>query len=272
MQPDDPILRTQGGTSTPQQLTPVVPRRQSRLSNVGLHVNTAAAAAAAQGTTYNGHSQGSPSIDFDQGGLYTHRLGQGYREIKFGGDLQLLCPVGMGQFGTVFKANWVIRNRDASSQASDTDVESDMDDDDDDDKEYREVAAKCIHPRGVEGFTADQKASFVREITVLSHLSHPHILKFLGACVTDDLILISEFCDAGSLYDFLHNEAKSGECSLSFVHRIALEIAEGTRARKKREKKEEEKKKKKKKEKKKRRRGGRGGGVCARERVLGCPL
>ena len=41
---------------------------------------------------------------------------------------------------------------------------------------------------------------------MLSEIKHPHIVELLGACSGDETILITSYCNAGSLYGFLHGE------------------------------------------------------------------
>ena len=51
------------------------------------------------------------------------------------------------------------------------------------------------------------RRDFVREMRLLVHLRHPHILTVLGAVLQDaEPILVMEYMDRGSLYDLLHNE------------------------------------------------------------------
>ncbi len=51
------------------------------------------------------------------------------------------------------------------------------------------------------------RADFIREMRLLVHLRHPHILTVLGAVLHEsEPILVMEHMDRGSLHDLLHNE------------------------------------------------------------------
>ena len=70
---------------------------------------------------------------------------------------------------------------------------------------------------------------FVDEILLMSTLRHPNVVMFLGACTkVPNLSMVLEYCDHGSLHDFLKRDAKHGiKVTMSLVYRFALDIARG---------------------------------------------
>lgn len=47
---------------------------------------------------------------------------------------------------------------------------------------------------------------------VLSQLRHPHIVAFLGACLSPpNVYIIEELVEGGSLYEYLHRKDRRGE-------------------------------------------------------------
>ena len=49
---------------------------------------------------------------------------------------------------------------------------------------------------------ASARADLVHEVSVLSHLRHPNLVLFLGACIDrDNIVLLNEFMDGGNLED-----------------------------------------------------------------------
>ena len=70
---------------------------------------------------------------------------------------------------------------------------------------------------------------FVEEILLMSTLRHPNVVMFLGACTkVPNLSMVLEFCDHGSLHDFLKREAKHGiKITMSLIFRFALDVARG---------------------------------------------
>ena len=69
--------------------------------------------------------------------------------------------------------------------------------------------------------------SFIEELYILKNLRHPNILLYLGACTAGpQYFLVSEYCEKGNLFDFLHTNKKS-VLNIKEKIRIALEIAKG---------------------------------------------
>ena len=60
----------------------------------------------------------------------------------------------------------------------------------------------------------------------LRELSHPHVAKFLGACVeAPNLCVLVEYCSRGSLKDVLENEAIVLDAA--FKHSLISDVVEG---------------------------------------------
>ncbi|KAI3814472.1 hypothetical protein L1987_14112 [Smallanthus sonchifolius] len=72
--------------------------------------------------------------------------------------------------------------------------------------------------------TAQKKREFLREVEVLSHLSHPHIVQLLGAC-PEKGCLIYEYMENGSLEDFISQKKPKYYLSWNSRFRIAFEVA-----------------------------------------------
>jgi serine/threonine protein kinase len=69
--------------------------------------------------------------------------------------------------------------------------------------------------------------SFIEELNLLKKLRHPNILLYLGACTTGpQYFLVTEYCESGNLFDFLHTNPKHILQSRDRI-RIAIEIAKG---------------------------------------------
>lgn len=70
--------------------------------------------------------------------------------------------------------------------------------------------------------------SFVEELNLLKKLRHPNILLYIGACTAGPhYFLVTEFCENGNLFDFLHTHTKKTNLTNKDRLRIALEIAKG---------------------------------------------
>lgn len=65
----------------------------------------------------------------------------------------------------------------------------------------KKLRVQRVHPNKLKAFED--------EVRAISHLSHPNIVKFYGACVkTPNLAIVMEFMPDGSLYDNLHIEQR----------------------------------------------------------------
>ena len=70
------------------------------------------------------------------------------------------------------------------------------------------VAVKTLH-----GASPSRRAlrAFAREVSVLSRLKHPHIVRLLGACLTPPSVcIVEELVAGGSLFAYLHDRGTSG--------------------------------------------------------------
>ncbi|EDQ92983.1 uncharacterized protein MONBRDRAFT_2266, partial [Monosiga brevicollis MX1] len=66
-----------------------------------------------------------------------------------------------------------------------------------------------------------------RELQTLSTLEHPNIVKLIGASsLSDQVILLTEFCNAGSLFRALH-DMQEVVYEMPWVCRISREVASG---------------------------------------------
>eukprot|EP00730_Choanoeca_flexa_P012185 TRINITY_DN358_c0_g1_i1.p1 TRINITY_DN358_c0_g1~~TRINITY_DN358_c0_g1_i1.p1 ORF type:complete len:802 (+),score=194.20 TRINITY_DN358_c0_g1_i1:66-2471(+) len=121
--------------------------------------------------------------------------------------LHQIRKVGSGQYGEVWKANW------SGTTATGAVLPK------------RIVAAKILKAVGV----AESDKHFQRELDTLSKLSHPNIIELLGASNLDgDVILVTSYANAGSLFQFLHaGSTQHLHYNYGFVYRIAKEIASG---------------------------------------------
>nr|CAD2194170.1 unnamed protein product [Meloidogyne enterolobii] len=65
---------------------------------------------------------------------------------------------------------------------------------------------------------------FCREVSIVSHLKHPNVVAFVGACM-EQFAIITEFVSAGSLFSLLHVQKRIFEMNLRFG--VGVDIARG---------------------------------------------
>ena len=112
------------------------------------------------------------------------------------GRYELQRAVGRGGFATVYLASDV--------------------------RHARMVAIKVLHP---ELMGTLQSERFLREIRVVAHLNHPHILPMLDSGEADGLLFFAmPYVEGETLRDFLKREK---QLSITEAMRIAAEIADG---------------------------------------------
>eukprot|EP00039_Didymoeca_costata_P014230 m.227923 g.227923 ORF g.227923 m.227923 type:complete len:800 (-) comp15974_c0_seq31:1845-4244(-) len=111
-------------------------------------------------------------------------------------SIRFLEKVAAGSFGTVFRADL-----------------------------KGEVVAAKIYQRDQSNKRSNIKM-FCREVAMLSRFKHKNVLHFVGACIekSDNLVIVTEFVEQGSLYSLLHeqNKALDMAAKIKLAHGIAL--------------------------------------------------
>jgi len=106
----------------------------------------------------------------------------------------LLCKIGKGSFGQVYKAL-------------------------DDEENCKEVAIKVFRKLFSEG-----QDSILRELALLSVMRHPNILNlYCTYCWKDYVWAVTEFCDGGTLRNLLDNLGALSEPHIAFVCKCILQ-------------------------------------------------
>ncbi|XP_020227514.1 wall-associated receptor kinase 2 [Cajanus cajan] len=68
---------------------------------------------------------------------------------------------------------------------------------------------------------------FINEVLSLSQINHKNVVKFLGCCLETDVpLMIYEFVNKGTFFDYLHNKSEADNVSWETYLRIATETAE----------------------------------------------
>ena len=118
-------------------------------------------------------------------------------EVDMDRDVTLEELIGTGAFGAVYRGRW--RRGGGGAPVP--------------------VAVKMLH-FGSAGDAAEL-ASFTAEVAVLARLSHPRIVRLLGACLAPPRVCMLEELQGGSLHAFMH-----GPAGRRFTYRETLALAE----------------------------------------------
>ena len=86
-----------------------------------------------------------------------------------------------------------------------------------------DVAVKLIE-------TESEKKAFITELTQLSRINHPNIVKLYGACTKQPVCLVMEYAEGGSLYNgkycrvaiFIEHTVSSSGFVISFLFYIEV--------------------------------------------------
>lgn len=90
------------------------------------------------------------------------------------------------------------------------------------------VAVKFLKKSNDPKLQAENVKSFIEELNILKKLRHPNILLYLGACISGpEYFLVTEYCENGNLFSYLHEQNHEKPIKDSTKIRIALEIAKG---------------------------------------------
>jgi len=120
-------------------------------------------------------------------------LGEAKNSIVPYSELQDMKEIGSGAYGIVYRAEW--RNL--------------------------SVAVKQIRAEHV---TQKQLSEFMSEMSILRRLrAHPNVVLFIGVTFPPDpLSMITEFCDGGSLLDYMSSNEIGQNMKNKFIYDIAL--------------------------------------------------
>ncbi|XP_041355590.1 tyrosine-protein kinase HTK16-like [Gigantopelta aegis] len=120
-------------------------------------------------------------------------------------DLTLGPVIGQGEFGSVLKGEYTVSG--SSTR-----------------KEKMEVALKTFLPESVEN-----PEEFFKEAVTMQELDHQYIVKMLGVCHEDSIMLVVEYIAMGSVLEYLPKH--SDKISVNDLNLWAGQIANGTSRR-----------------------------------------
>eukprot|EP00163_Fabomonas_tropica_P014565 TRINITY_DN2648_c1_g1_i8.p1 TRINITY_DN2648_c1_g1~~TRINITY_DN2648_c1_g1_i8.p1 ORF type:complete len:1287 (-),score=269.70 TRINITY_DN2648_c1_g1_i8:68-3928(-) len=127
--------------------------------------------------------------------LYSNKVAHPWR-IKEG-EVELEDLIGAGSFGEVYAAQW----------------------------RGSKVAAKRLSSKQMD---KAHLAEFKQEVAVMVNLRHPNVTLFMGAVISkNDLMIISEYMEGGSLYDILHSPKSRQNNNMQTIYSTMTHIARG---------------------------------------------
>ncbi|AEE78702.1 Protein kinase superfamily protein [Arabidopsis thaliana] len=85
------------------------------------------------------------------------------------------------------------------------------------------VAVKIMDPSTTSAVTKAHKKTFQKEVLLLSKMKHDNIVKFVGACIEPQLIIVTELVEGGTLQRFMHS--RPGPLDLKMSLSFALDIS-----------------------------------------------
>ncbi|CAN6450623.1 unnamed protein product [Victoria cruziana] len=86
------------------------------------------------------------------------------------------------------------------------------------------VAVKIIQPGGTATELARRRERFLREISMISRVQHDNLVTFIGACVENNMVIVTELLTGGSLRKYLRS-LRPGCLDLRLAISFALDIA-----------------------------------------------
>ncbi|XP_010431223.1 PREDICTED: serine/threonine-protein kinase STY17-like [Camelina sativa] len=86
------------------------------------------------------------------------------------------------------------------------------------------VAVKVVQPCETSAVSIEDKQQFQKEVLLLSSMEHNNIVKFVGACIEPQLMIVTELVEGGSLHKFILN-SRSSPPNLKKALSFALDIS-----------------------------------------------
>ncbi|XP_019101900.1 PREDICTED: serine/threonine-protein kinase STY46-like [Camelina sativa] len=86
------------------------------------------------------------------------------------------------------------------------------------------VAVKVVQPCETSAVSIEDKQQFQKEFLLLSSMEHNNIVKFFGACIEPQLMIVTELMEGGSLHKFILN-SRSSPPNLKKALSFALDIS-----------------------------------------------
>eukprot|EP00238_Polyblepharides_amylifera_P011568 CAMPEP_0196581798 /NCGR_PEP_ID=MMETSP1081-20130531/35622_1 /TAXON_ID=36882 /ORGANISM="Pyramimonas amylifera, Strain CCMP720" /LENGTH=637 /DNA_ID=CAMNT_0041902153 /DNA_START=111 /DNA_END=2024 /DNA_ORIENTATION=+ len=88
------------------------------------------------------------------------------------------------------------------------------------------VAVKVLRAENLANNTSLQ-SEFCQEVSIMRKIRHKNVVQFIGVCTTgQNLFIVTEFMDGGSLYDYYKRKKNEGLNALTVV-KVGLDVARG---------------------------------------------